>query len=939
MWKSLIGGFRNLKVGQKLLLLSILIGLPDAAMLCFYVTSINAQIDVARLERKGNEYQQTLESLLRLVPMHEMLVARVREGDISAQVELARNEAAVDRLFLGFADAHARISSDVEFTPEAFARRKRGEVRPAKLKEEWHGLKLGGGEAGAPDSRSEHRQLVDDVLAMISYVNEACDLTIDPKLETSFLIDASALALPQSQQRLGNLLVQSEKMLRKPTLTEEDRQYFAIHAALLQESDLNRVRDSLKAALAEDANFYGVSPSLQARVPPALERYADVTAAFIELTRRAASPAQPPVTLADYLGAGENAWNASFELSAIAQTELDVLLRTRIAAQRRSRDVSLAVAFAGFLLAIGMGNFLTRSINQPLRRQAAELLAANEILHTEITERARIEADLRQSEASLAEAQRVAHLGSWTFELGADGAPEQESLRWTDETYRIFGTDSSDPSPPWRILERGLRPDESPAVFAAFEEAVRTRKPFTLEHHLVLPDGRERSVHAEARVVADQNPGGSLRIVGTVHDITERQAAEDIRRAKEGAEKANAAKSEFLSRMSHELRTPLNAILGFGQVLEMSSVAEEDRDCVSFILKAGRHLLGLVDEILDLTRIEAGHLHMATDPVSVNDVIEDSLGLVERLAAARRIRCRFAPADSHSLVFADEQRLRQVMLNLLSNAIKYNVEGGRIVVSTEQRPEGNLRIKVSDTGRGIETADLDQLFVPFSRLGYDFGEVEGTGLGLVVSRRLVEAMGGTMGVESEPGEGSTFWIDLHLVRDPGSARAGAAPEPSVAPLRQPSNEPRNATTSLLYIEDTKSNFQLVEMLMARQRPDWKLLSARDGETGLEEARRCRPNVLLLDLQLPGISGDEVLAKVRGEPALREMPVIVLTADATALTRERLLRVGADDYVVKPLNALDLLTKIDALLTSSEDRRGASRGRKLRGDEPGWATWP
>ena len=409
-------------------------------------------------------------------------------------------------------------------------------------------------------------------------------------------------------------------------------------------------------------------------------------------------------------------------------------------------------------------------------------------------------------------------------------------------------------------------------------------------------------------------PDGRWLRMGTAVDVTERhQQEEALRLAKDEAERANRAKSVFLSRMSHELRTPLNAILGFGQLLEMSRLDEQDTDGVRHILKGGRHLLGMVDEVLDLARVEAGELSLNLAAVRLDKLLPECAGLVARMAQARGITCNVTVTPASRVpVWADQQRLRQVLLNLLSNAIKYNQEGGQVSLSCQQTREKRVRLNIKDTGPGITAEGLERLFVPFERLGQELGEVEGTGLGLVVSKQLVEAMGGTLQVKSQVGKGSTFWVELPMAKDtfePADATPGPISEPTAAPKESP-------PATLLYIEDNVSNVQVIKTVVERLRPQWHFLSARDGKSGLRQAREHLPDAILLDLQLPGMNGDAVLAEVRADQEIRQIPVLLLSADATVHSRERLLALGANDYLSKPFNVAQLLERLDALLLAS-----------------------
>ncbi|MFC4932411.1 ATP-binding protein [Massilia sp. GCM10023247] len=385
----------------------------------------------------------------------------------------------------------------------------------------------------------------------------------------------------------------------------------------------------------------------------------------------------------------------------------------------------------------------------------------------------------------------------------------------------------------------------------------------------------------------------------------------ELANAIDEARNANQAKSAFLSSMSHELRTPLNAILGFAQILTSESLPTTDaqkKEFASHILKSGRHLLTLINEILDLAKVESGTISLSMEPVELGEILKECRAMVEPQAAARGIRVLF-PEQAQAMLLADRTRLKQVLLNLLSNAIKYNRDAGAVVLDCAQAGPARLRISVRDTGMGLRPDQVDALFQPFNRLGQEAGAQEGTGIGLVVTRRLVELMGGTIDVTSSPGVGSVFSIEL----------ASTAPLAPIAAPAQPLLPPAagradGAPHLLLYVEDNPANLKLVEEIV-RFRPDLRLLAAGDGPLGLSLARTHRPEIILMDLNLPGMSGLDVLKELRRDPATRAIPVIALTANAMASDVERGIEAGFFRYLTKPIDIDRFNQAIDGTLAS------------------------
>jgi PAS domain S-box-containing protein len=457
-------------------------------------------------------------------------------------------------------------------------------------------------------------------------------------------------------------------------------------------------------------------------------------------------------------------------------------------------------------------------------------------------------------------------------------------------------------------------PDDWPKNYELFKKLLSRE----LDHHAmqkryVRPDGTVVWVMMSAGVVFDAE-GRFQHSVGVVLDIDQLKRYEEMAVAAEAASRANAAKTEFLSRMSHELRTPLNAVLGFAQLLATdphSPLTEGQRARVAHIEHAGQHLLAMIGDVLDLSRIEGGSLPLALQPVAVQRLIEESIALVTTTARAARVRLLQAGAAPEASLHlrADPMRLRQVMVNLLSNAIKYNRPGGQVTVeveveraASESAEPGRVRIAVTDTGTGLTPLQQTHLFEPFNRLGAERSEIEGTGLGLAITLRLVELMAGTITVVSELGRGSTFTIDLPL---------DDAHEPAAAPAATDEHEPPDAIAEMevLYAEDNELNVELVRQLLA-MRAGYKLRVARSGREVIAAARSAPPDLLLIDMHLGDMNGVQVLDALRDDLALRAVPRIVLSADALPQTIERARAAGFEVYLTKPVDIGELLRCLD-----------------------------
>jgi PAS domain S-box-containing protein len=430
-------------------------------------------------------------------------------------------------------------------------------------------------------------------------------------------------------------------------------------------------------------------------------------------------------------------------------------------------------------------------------------------------------------------------------------------------------------------------------------------------------DGKETVVSYNATTFHDRDR--KLQgVFAAARDVTERKRFEralqesniEMTRAKAAAEKANLAKSDFLSSMSHELRSPLNAILGFAQLINSDSPPPTPTQMASIdqILHAGWYLLELINEILDLAQIESGKLALSREPTSLSEVMLECRAMIEPQGQRRGITMTFPQSSRPYYVDADRTRLKQVLINLLSNAIKYNQANGTVVVDYTVSTPGRLRVSVRDSGAGLSPDMLDQLFQPFNRLGRETSREEGTGIGLVMSKRLVELMGGTIGVASTVGSGSVFWFELNSVDAPQLAIDPAAPATIVKTPVQPGAPLR----TLLYVEDNPANLKLVEQLIGR-RSDMQLMVAGDGDLGIQLARANHPEVILMDINLPGISGIEALKILHEDPETAHIPVVALSANAMPRDIEKGLQAGFFRYLTKPIKVHEFMSTLDVAL--------------------------
>ncbi len=502
--------------------------------------------------------------------------------------------------------------------------------------------------------------------------------------------------------------------------------------------------------------------------------------------------------------------------------------------------------------------------------------------------------------ADLEAALRLAGLGSWSW------APRSGEMSWSPQMFAMFGREPALGAASGERFFECVHPDDRERVADAYAQALGGGPGFEFDYRIVGTGDGERTVHAIGR----EDPARPGWFVGTVQDVGEqRRAQRELVEASVRAEAANRSKSEFLARMSHQLRTPLNSIIGFGQLLELERLPPRERGHVAFILKEARHLLELINAVLDLAEIESGQISIAAEPVALADALGYALALVAPLGRENDVRVHLTPDGlTGGHVIADRQRLGQVLLNLLSNAIKYNRPGGTVDVSCVNTDAGRVRTTIADTGIGVEPEQLAKLFEPFERLGAERIGVEGAGLGLTLARGLIEAMGGTIEVSSRRDAGTMVVFELKAAERPGVDTRATTRGGESGALDSAAGE----RARIIYIEDNISNLTLVARILDRYR-GVELIPAMQATIGLELAREHPPDLIVLDLHLPDMPGTDALTRLRREHP--EVPVVVLTADARDGQEQRMRELGAADYLTKPLDVDHFVNVLDAHLSA------------------------
>ncbi|RRS03676.1 PAS domain S-box protein [Aquabacterium soli] len=519
----------------------------------------------------------------------------------------------------------------------------------------------------------------------------------------------------------------------------------------------------------------------------------------------------------------------------------------------------------------------------------------------DISERKRIEAELRERNDVLAGLS--AHMPSALFIYKVDQQGHRSLPYLSESMSTMFELDLPTLRQDATLLAQRIHPDDVHRLGAEADESHRTLEPIQQEYRVLLPSRGLRWV--AARSMPHRMPDGSTQWYGVMTDITEQKLYQEALVNAQAADRANQAKSDFLSRMSHELRTPLNAVIGFAQLLRMDTqraLDEEQRRRVGLIEEAGAHLQAVINDVLDLSRIEVGSLPLSIESLNLRALTDEALNMVEESAHAAAVRLLPLEVAADLYVRGDRVRLRQVLVNLLSNAIKYNRQGGTVQIKA--RAQGSeVHLDVTDNGIGMSEEQQQHLFEPFNRLGVESSGVDGTGIGLVIVRKLLELMEGGIKVTSHKGRGTTVCISLAsalpAAPDLPAARA-SEDEPAAAPLR---------TGTLLYAEDNDVNVMLVEQILAL-RPEWTLLVAVSGRQALALAHETHPDLLLLDMHLGDMTGFEVVNELDKDDRLSRIPRVALSADAMPDQIHAAKARGFEAYLTKPLDVSNLLDCLD-----------------------------
>jgi PAS domain S-box-containing protein len=791
--------FASLKIQQKLMLVCIFFVMPDCLMLYFFITSINANIQFAQLEKKGDAYQRPLETLLELIPQHASLAPGAVAGAPGFRQQLAKKEAQIDEAFGELDAVNEVLSVDLQFTDEGLSKRNREHYCVRIVKAEWQVLKASLAQLSPEACASGHLHLIADVRMMITHAGDMSNLILDPQLDSYYLVDVTLLALPQTQDRMAVVTSLGGAILNRRTISNADRRQMAIYATLLQADDLDRINDSLHTSLTANPGFYGGSASYQTRVPPALKEYSAATEHFINLTTRLFSSDKFDMTAKEYVAAGNQARDASFKLWRIADTELDGLLQKRVEYYQHRRARSLIVAGLAVLAAISLVTFITRSITGPLHQQAAELNLANNALETEIIERRRAEAQLRQSEERLAIAQKIARIGSWEWEVSAN------KLIWSEENYRIHGVKPDEFQVNYEVTRQFIHPDDFAASDMAIKKALQKGKPFSFEQRVIHPDKTTRIIHQRGDVVLGPD-GQTTKMFGTAQDITEKKLAEaELEKMhKQLLETSRlAGMAEVATGVLHNVGNVLNSLSvsvtlvgrqlrradflnlrratkllrdkngGLGEFLTTNpkgkllpefleaaadQLADDQEQMIAELSLAGRH----IEHIKEIVTMQQSYAKVsgAFEHLPVRNLVEDALLMNATALERHQVHVTQEISDNVQEVRVDRHKVLQILINLLSNA-KYAMDAQnpatkQLVIRAEMASTNHVRIIVRDNGIGIAGDNLVKIFTS----GFTTKK-DGHGFGLHSGANAAKEMGGSLTAHSDGlGRGASFILEL-----------------------------------------------------------------------------------------------------------------------------------------------------------------------------------
>jgi len=921
--------FHNLKVAQKLALISFVFMLPDSIMLYLFITSINENIHFAKLEQIGNEYQRPLERLLDLVPQQRLDARRISARGPSDAFRLRQTE--IDNAFAAVEEVNSRIGLTLDFTPEGLAKRGRQGCDVDNVRSEWDKLKrqTSADPADADARDKAYLALIDRVRSMIAHSGDMSNLILDPELESYYLVDATLMALPQTQDRLAAVMADGEDLLNaKGDAVAAGRTTLASDWAFLKSDDLDRIVSSTQTALTNTNPLFGSHPSFQARVPGALQTYADAATHFDDLTQRLSAGDTHGITVQQYLAAGNAARDASFNLWSIADEQLNVILQGRIDYYTWRRTRSLGVAACALMAALGLVTFITRSISGPLKKQATQLRAMNDDLSVA---RAQLEDRVAQSTEALKRTELkyqkiVDNAVMGIFQVTPSGL--YRSANPALATIFGYGSAAELMCSDAQTIRRMYVDADTRALF----EHLMTERGYVTDFQSEIRryDGVRCWITENARKICDEQ-SGVVYYEGTVEDITQRKRAEaEERRAQENAElarkaaedarhaavAASTAKSDFLASMSHEIRTPLNGVIGMTDLLTHTRLTPQQARYVKVIHASSDGLLSIINQILDFSKIEAGKLELSERDFDLLDAVEEVVVILAQKATAKglELACQVDP-DVPTHVHSDDDRLRQVLMNIVNNAIKFTLSG-EVVIRVSLANGGGcqpgdlpgelvtLRFTVTDTGTGIPAERMDRLFKSFSQVDSSVTrQYGGTGLGLAISKQLVELMGGQIGVESKPGKGSTFWFTMRMRRQEAS-------EPSV--------ETDLSGRRILVVDDSLTQCLVLE----EQLRNWgsEAAHATSAESALDllvaAADRGRPfDLAIMDVQMPGISGLEAARQVRASRLLADLPLILMSGmEANAAVEES----GYGQFLSKPIRQSSLLDGVMKALAGPVD---------------------